>query len=93
MVGHLPDGSTIRYGKPLEAVDQSCMRFVTPLARANRWPAGLSVSRTEHLHVSAQKSMPIITRFPEGMIAIEETGKRTTYVRVWIRHQRLLRKL
>ena len=97
MVGHLSDGSTIRYGKPLEAIaDNKLHDMCAAIRSGNPVPCGLEASASQTACMfAAQQSMPIITAFPQEMIVVEgEEGQpHDLRQRSASRPEQLLRKL
>jgi len=80
----MSDGSTIRYGEPLNSVTDQKLQDVCAANREGKPVAcGLEASASQNICTfAAQQSMPFISRFPEDMIVTEgEIGKRITYAR------------
>jgi predicted dehydrogenase len=83
LIAHLPDGTSLRYGAPLDAGNDYKLRDVCRCIRQNKPVAcGLEAAASQNTCMfAAQQSMPDIIEFPKSLITIEgEPGNRTTYL-------------
>jgi predicted dehydrogenase len=84
MIAHLPDGTTVNYGEPLEAVSDQKLQDVCAAIREGKPVAcGLEAAFPQNLCMfAAQKSMPDIIEFPPEMVVTEgDDGNRTTHAK------------
>ncbi len=84
LVANLHDGSTIKYGEPLDAGTAAKLEDICQAIRLHRPVAcGLEAAASQNTCMfAAQKSMPQITEFPKSLVVTEgEFGHRITYVR------------
>jgi hypothetical protein len=84
IVARLGDGTSVKYGEPLDADTGAKLRDVCRAIRENRPVAcGLEAAASQTICMfAAQQSMPHITEFPPEMVVrAGEYGHRITYVR------------
>jgi predicted dehydrogenase len=83
LIATMADGTTIRYGHPLEAISSQKLQDVCNSIRAGTPVAcGLEAASPQNICMFAsQESTPQIVEFPRELIVIEgEPGSRMTYV-------------
>jgi predicted dehydrogenase len=83
IVAEIPDGQTIRYGKPLATAGQKMIDVCRSIRAGEAVLCGIEAAAAQTFAMSAaQKSTPKTVDFPKDLIEIEgEPGKRRTSVR------------